>query len=58
MTNEKVDLFKQLVSEISIRRYTQEEFAGIVEAIHKEVFKVDAVTWMGRGPFQKGVEHD
>jgi stress response protein YsnF len=50
MTNEKVDLFKQLVSEISIRRYTQEEFAGIVEAIHKEVFKVDAVTWMGRGP--------
>ena len=39
MTKEKVDLFKQLVSEISIRRYTQEEFAGIVEAIHKEVFK-------------------
>ena len=38
MTREKVDLFKQLVSEISIRQYTQEEFAGIVEDIYKEVF--------------------
>ena len=35
----KVDLFKQLVSEIHIKRYSQEEFAGIVEAIYEEVFK-------------------
>ena len=35
----KVDLFKQLVSEIHIKRYSQEEFAGIVESIYEEVFK-------------------
>ena len=35
----RVDLFKQLVSEISIKRYSQEEFAGVVEAIYEEVFK-------------------
>jgi hypothetical protein len=35
----KVDLFKQLVSEISIKRYSQEEFVEIVEAIYEEVFK-------------------
>ena len=38
MTWEKVDLFKQLVSEISIKRYSQEEFVEIVEAIYKEIF--------------------
>jgi len=38
MTREKVDLFKQLVSEISIRRYTQEEYVEIVEAIYEEIF--------------------
>jgi transcriptional regulator len=35
---EKVTLFKQLVSEISIKRYSQEEFVEIVEAIYKEIF--------------------
>ena len=37
MTKE-VKLFKQLVSEISIKHYSQKEFAGIVEAIYKEIF--------------------
>ena len=37
MTKE-VKLFKQLVSEIHIKRYTQEEFVEIVEAIYKEIF--------------------
>jgi len=35
---EKLRLFKQLVSEIHIRRYTQEEYVEIVEAIYKEIF--------------------
>ena len=34
----KIKLFKQLVSEIHIKRYTQEEFSGIVEAIYEEIF--------------------
>ena len=37
MTKE-IKLFKQLVSEISIKRYSQEEFVEIVEAIYKEIF--------------------
>ena len=35
---EKIKLFKQLVSEIHIKRYTQEEFSGIVEVIYEEIF--------------------
>lgn len=35
---EKLRLFKQLVSEISIKRYTQEEYVEIVEAIYEEIF--------------------
>jgi len=40
MTKEtkETKLFKQLVSEISIKRYSQEEFVEIVEAIYKEIF--------------------
>jgi predicted KAP-like P-loop ATPase len=35
---EKVELFRQLVSEISISRYEQKEFAEIVKAISLEIF--------------------
>ena len=35
---EKVELFRQLVSEISISRYQQKEFAEIVKAISLEIF--------------------
>ena len=33
-----VRLFKQLVSEIHIKRYEQDEFVKIVEAIYGEIF--------------------
>ena len=35
---EKVELFRQLVSEIAINKYDQKEFAEIVQAISLEVF--------------------
>ena len=35
---EKVELFRQMVSEIDIDRYEQNEFADIVRAISLEVF--------------------
>ena len=35
---EKVELFRQLVSEISISRYEQKEFAEIVKAISLDIF--------------------
>ena len=35
---EKVELFRQLVSEIAINKYNQKEFAEIVQAISLEVF--------------------
>jgi len=34
----KVELFRQLVSEIAINKYDQKEFAEIVQAISLEVF--------------------
>ena len=34
------ELFKQLVSEIDISKYSQDEFVDIVDAIFKEVFNV------------------
>ena len=35
---EKIELFRQLVSEISIARYEQKEFAEIVKAISLDIF--------------------
>ena len=35
---DKTRLFKKLVSEISIKRYTQEEYVEVVEAIFEEIF--------------------
>jgi hypothetical protein len=34
----KIELFKKLVSEIHIKRYTQEEYIEIVDEIYKEIF--------------------
>ena len=35
---DKVELFRQLVSEINISKYEQKEFAEIVQAISLEIF--------------------
>jgi len=35
---DKVELFRQLVSEINISKYEQKEFAEIVQAISIEIF--------------------
>tara|TARA_R110000782_G_scaffold266360_1_gene360736 strand:- start:650 stop:823 length:174 start_codon:yes stop_codon:yes gene_type:complete len=40
---EKIELFRQLVSEISINHYEQEEFASIVHDISLEVFTRDNI---------------
>jgi len=37
MQKEKVELFKNLVSEIHIKKYTQEEFVEIVNTIYQEL---------------------
>jgi hypothetical protein len=34
-----IRLFKQLVSEINIRRYEQAEFVKVVESIYEEIFE-------------------
>tara|TARA_R100001460_G_scaffold41877_5_gene77837 strand:- start:2334 stop:2594 length:261 start_codon:yes stop_codon:yes gene_type:complete len=36
---DKLALFKQLVSEISIKRYSQEEYVDVINAIYKEIYK-------------------
>ena len=40
---EKVELFRQMVSEIAIDRYEQNEFADIVREISLEVFSRDDI---------------
>ena len=40
---EKVELFRQMVSEIDIDRYEQKEFADIVHEISLEVFSRDDI---------------
>jgi hypothetical protein len=41
MQKEKVELFKNLVSEIHIKKYTQEEFVEIVNTIYQELKEND-----------------
>ena len=35
----KAQLFKQLVSEISIKRYSQEEYVDVINAIYEGVYE-------------------
>lgn len=35
---EKLELFKKMISEVSIKRYSQIEFVDIVNAIYKEIY--------------------
>ena len=39
MSNFKIELFKELIKEISIKRYSQKQFAEIVENIYREINK-------------------
>ena len=39
MSNFKIELFKELIKEISIKRYSQKQFAEIVENIYGEINK-------------------
>tara|TARA_R100000773_G_C4220482_1_gene119184 strand:+ start:1720 stop:1953 length:234 start_codon:yes stop_codon:yes gene_type:complete len=40
---EKINIFKNLVSEIDIKKYTQKEYAQIVNLIYLDVFRTQEV---------------
>lgn len=45
---DKVELFRQLVSEINISKYEQKEFAEIVHAISLEIFTENDIDTLRR----------
>tara|TARA_B100001057_G_C22859775_1_gene954027 strand:- start:823 stop:1071 length:249 start_codon:yes stop_codon:yes gene_type:complete len=36
---EKVKLFKEMVSEVNIKRYSQEEYVDVINAIYENIYK-------------------
>ena len=36
---EKVELFRNLVSEINIKKYSQEEYVKIINLIYQDIFR-------------------
>lgn len=37
--NQKLKLFKEMVSEVSIKRYSQEEYVDVINAIYETIYK-------------------